>query len=120
MVLISFAVIFLLGIFVYDDFGISVDEHVERDSSYLLYSKLITNTDIEAPYFDKEEANEYWNRYYMAIQLPTVVLEQAIGKDWSIQQVYFMRHLYTFLLYFTSVIVFYFYYNHLIYFQLSR
>lgn len=106
VLIISMLIIFVIGINIVGDYGVSVDEPVERVSSLMLYQTIFPNAEITAPEYENSTGS-YWNRYYMAIQLPAAVIEGLQNFELTIQQVYLFRHLYTFLLFFAGLTVFY-------------
>lgn len=106
VLIVSILIIFFIGVNIVGDYGVSVDEPVERVSSLMLYQTVFPGTKITAPEYENSTGN-YWNRYYMAIQLPVAIIEGINNFELSIQQVYLLRHLYTFLLFLSGLFVFY-------------
>lgn len=111
--LIFFVILLIYGCFAFNDYGISVDENVERNTCLVTYKHLVPSVaDIvtDSVNFPEIEAlDTYTDRYYgVAAQLPTVVVEHLFGFRLPIRTVYLIRHFYTFLLFYMAVIVFYF------------
>lgn len=123
-----FLIIFLIGLISFRAYGIADDERIERNhdlvTHYYLKSifkgnfkpngnpiwdvnrdpleKLVEKEKIERRFF------QYEYRYYgVAIQLPLATIEQAFHYSLDISIIYSIRHLYTFLLFFISLIYFY-------------
>ncbi len=108
-----FVVVLIIGLCIYDDYGISIDEPVQRVHSLVNYEyineKLFGR---EIPYIqnlDYPSLEEYeYNFYNMATQVPMVAIEDATGFSMAEHNIFEMRHLYTFLVYFASLIFFFF------------
>lgn len=65
--------------------------------------KLMDNWHIERRFF------EYSYKYYgVAIQIPLTIIEQIFSYQLDVSIIYFIRHMYTFILFFISLIFFYF------------
>ncbi len=112
-VLLFFAVLFLYGCFAFNDYGISVDEDVERNTSLVTYKHLVPSVSdlvTDSVNFPEIEAlDSYIDRYYgVAVQLPTVAAEHLFGFRLPLRTVYLIRHFYTFLLFYGAAAVFYF------------
>lgn len=111
--LIFFVALFLYGCFAFNDYGISVDENVERNTCLVTYKYLVPSVaDIvtDSVNFPEIEAlDTYIDRYYgVAVQLPTVAVEHLFGFRLPLRTVYLIRHFYTFLLFYGAAVVFYF------------
>lgn len=111
--LIFFVLLFLYGCFAFNDYGISVDENVERNTCLVTYKHLfpsvadIVTDSVNFP--EIEGLDTYTDRYYgVAVQLPTVAVEHMFGFRLPLRTVYLIRHFYTFLLFYGAVAVFYF------------
>lgn len=123
-----FLVIFFIGIFTFRDYGIADDERIERNHDLvthyylqsLLNGKKIADGDptwdIKTNPLEKLVEKEkierrfyiYEYRYYgVAIQMPLVLVEQAFNYNLDISLIYQVRHIYTFLIFFISLIYFY-------------
>lgn len=93
-----FASYFLLGVFIFRHYGISWDESTSRDNGLIAYQYITRqNSDLLA-YRDRD--------YGTAFELPLVIIEKAAGVT-SLQQIYYLRHFLTFLLFFMGVMFFY-------------
>ena len=110
---IFFTVLFLYGCLAFRDYGISVDENVERNSTLVTYKYLVPSvSDVvtETVNFQEiEDLDTYTDRYYgVAVQLPMAVIEHLFGFSLPLRTVYLIRHFYTFLLFFLAALTFYF------------
>ena len=113
MVILFFLLLFLYGCLVFRDYGIGVDEPVERRSSLITWLYLnpslqdvVTDT---VDFSQLEPLQEYQDRYYgVTVMLPCVIAEHLTGFTMPLDQVYAMRHFYTFALFFAGAIFFYF------------
>lgn len=91
-VCIFFLAYFLIGLFLFRDYGISTDEPFERSTMYININYIMTQLGNEP--MDVPELQNYEDKYYgMVLQLPTAVFELG-NRDISF--VYACRHLYTF------------------------
>ncbi len=112
IVVLFFLLFFLYGCFVFRDYGIGVDEPVERKSSLITWLHLnpslrdvVTDT---VDFSQLQPLEEYQDRYYgMAVMLPCVAAEHLTGFTMPLSDVYEMRHFYNFLLFFAGSIFFY-------------
>ncbi|MGB2661335.1 MAG: hypothetical protein WBD04_02990 [Candidatus Omnitrophota bacterium] len=99
IVILFFAAALCAGIITFRDYGISWDELVSRDNGRLTY---------EYVFEGNQELLSYNDRYYgTAFELSLFLLEKACGLEDS-RQVFFLRHLATFLLFWVGAIFFYF------------
>lgn len=111
-VLLFFLIFFLYGMAVVRDYGISWDEATERNSSlinlgYIMpqAKELVTDT---VNFNGLPPLNEYKDRYYgVAGQFPTVLAEYLYQFRFNYQQIYLLRHLYTFFVFWIACIFFY-------------
>lgn len=114
VITLVFAVMLIIGICVYDDYGISTDEAYQRNHSIVTYRWL------NRTFFNRgvlinegtEDLMHYGSRYYgVAIQLPLVFSEdvyQVLRHEPMPQgTVYHMRHLYTYFIYVFALFCFY-------------
>lgn len=121
-IIISFFVIlFFVGIFTFKDYGISFDEQIQREHLFVNYNeyikiinKVVKIDSIKraAEYKIIENAKEtiklYPYKYYgVGIQYPIIIIEQITGFKMDISTSFYLKHLYTFLIYFISMIYFY-------------
>lgn len=87
------------GLAVYDDYGISVDEIRNRDTGLVSFAYILYGDRALFKFPDRD--------YGVAFHLLLVIIEKALGlKDF--RDIFLMRHLITFLTFFSSVIIFYF------------
>ncbi len=111
-VILLFALFFFYGMKSYNDYGLSWDEPIERQSSLVTYkylnpedSTLITDT---VNFNTIPDLHNYQYRYYgVAAQYPLVLAESASGFTMSYHDIYLMRHLYVFLWFFAAAACFY-------------
>lgn len=114
VVIAVFLAILLIGCVVYDDYGLSCDEIIERQSSVVNYrymNRVLLGRDVFSDIWPTG-LSEYRDRYYgVTMQVPLVFAEDmyavATGVPMPSETVYLMRHLYTFLLYYFALICFY-------------
>lgn len=107
-----FLVFFLYGMIVVRDYGISWDESTERNSSlinlgYVLpqAKEIVTDT---VNFNGLPSLNEYFLRCYgVAGQFPAVLAEYLYRFRFNYQQIYLLRHMYTFAVFWVSTIFFY-------------
>lgn len=121
LVVVLFIIYFIIGLAVYDDYGISTDENTERvTASYaLLYSvnkiaELVHADSISQKIkknLDPETYSSYkYNIYGNNFQIPLLLFEIAFFgiKKSPNKEILEFRHLVTFLFNYLSVIIFYF------------
>ncbi len=113
-VFLLFAVYFILGLFLFDDYGCGPDEGMERQTSLVNYRYVLEKLNL--PVDERNavwmaylpELKEYRDRYYgTALHTPVVLIEAAFHFTLEPSQFYGMRHFYTFLNFFLGVICFY-------------
>lgn len=93
-----FVFYFLLGVFIFRHYGISWDEPTSRDNGTIAYQYVTRQNSDLLTYADRD--------YGTAFELPLVMVEKAAGVT-SSQQIYYLRHFLTFLLFFVGVVFFY-------------
>ena len=111
-VILFFFLFFLYGMSVVRDYGISWDEATERNSclinlGYLFPQarEIVTDT---VNYNGLPLLSEYKDRYYgVAGQFPAILAEYLHQFRFSYRQIYLLRHMYTFCVFFTACIFFY-------------
>jgi hypothetical protein len=120
IIILFFAFVLVLGIFIYDDYGVSSDEMLQRQHSLINYryiNKVLFQKDI--PYISQlteynsdnplPELEDYQYKYYnMAMQIPLVAIEDAWDFSLTSQQILYIRHFYNFLVCFFALICFFF------------
>lgn len=118
---ILFLVLFIIGLFTFKDYGVSTDEQMQKEhllQNYYEYVKLFENithtknNSIKNAYeykkLNMEGINSYIYKYYgVGIQFPLILIEQITNFKLDISIYYYIRHLYTFIIYFISIIYFY-------------
>lgn len=110
--LLLFILFLLYGFKAYNDYGLSWDEPIERESSLVTWKylhpedgTLVTDS---VNFNMLPELHDYHYRYYgTAAQLPLVLAESLTDFTMSLHDVYLMRHLYVFLLFFCAAFCFY-------------
>lgn len=108
VVALFFIVFFVYGCLVMKDYGISVDEIPERNSSLVVYKYLVPAVaDIKTDTVDFPNVaplHEWKDRYYgVAMQLPMVAVEHLFGFRLPMRQVLLIRHIYIYLLFFYCI-----------------
>lgn len=110
-VFIFFLVYLTIGLSVYKDYGISWDEPTHREIA-MVSAKYVAS--IFMPGFENQELAslppmaEYSARQYGVIfDLPMYAAERLLGYNRSMPEIYYMRHLCTFLLFYISVFFFF-------------
>ncbi len=113
-IILFFLVYAIIGIFIYSDYGCGPDEGIERQTSLVNFRYTIEKFNI--PVSKKittwlaylPELKEYRDRYYgTAVHFPLVLIESFTNFTMTSEEFYGMRHFYTFLNYFLSMICFY-------------
>lgn len=93
-----FAIYLLVGAFIFDDYGVSWDEHAQRYYGAVTYEYVFGgNTELLS------DRSRYYGPVFMFL---LVVIEELFSLE-SARTVFLMRHAITFLLFYTSVIFFY-------------
>lgn len=123
-----FCFIFVIGVCTVSDYGISEDELYERNHSlvnhYYLRSVMKGNFSGNGIPIESKSSNleklidrlnverntfQYPYKYYgVAIQLPMTFVEQIFHYKLDVSTIYLIRHIWTFFIYFVSLIFFYF------------
>jgi len=106
--LVMFAVMFVIGACVFRDYGYATDDGAQHFKS-LVAAKKIAATFGSVPDQLKEfpDLDHYDERYYgTAIQMVPTFIEVAFGLDAS-RDLLLVRHFWTFLVYFASLVCFY-------------
>jgi hypothetical protein len=110
-IFIFFLVYFIIGISVYKDYGISWDEPTHRQIA-MVTAKYVSS--IVLPGFQPPEfaslppLAEYGAKQYGVIfDLPMYVADVLLGYKGAMPEMYYMRHLCTFLLFYISVFFFF-------------
>ena len=109
---IFFIIYFILGIGIYNDYGISFDENINRTNGFVSLNYVINffnlNFDLNPFYKNVPQINEYIDREYgIVFDLPAAAIEVILGIK-NTKDIYLLRHLMTFVIFFLSTICFYF------------
>ncbi len=99
LVVLFFFLFLILGVSIYKDYGLSWDELYNHDNGIQAYNYLFENDDSLLTYND--------NYYGSVFELVLVILEKSLNIEDS-RELFFMRHLVTFLIFYISIIFFYF------------
>ncbi len=106
-----FLVYFLIGISVYKDYGVSWDEPMHRQIAMVSAKHLASNflPNYQTPEFDSlPSLADYSARQYGVIfDLPMYVAEVLLGYDDTMPEIYYLRHLGIFFLFYISVFFFF-------------
>lgn len=97
-IFVFFLAFFLLGVGIYKDYGFSWDDPISRNNGVVAYEYVTGQGSRLLTYVDAD--------YGTAFELPLVALEK-IFRLTSTRQIYFMRHLATYLFFFIGTIYFY-------------
>ncbi len=127
LVLFFFIVVLVVGFNIYGDYSVNVDEVTQRKHALINY--VFINEEVLGRNMDKlrwtdawinEDINEltgeqgeglrnYRSRSYgVALQLPTVLIEDINDFQFTSQQLYQMRHIYNFIIYFCGLVALFF------------
>ncbi len=109
-VFLYFVIYFMVGIYVYKDYGFSTDEPIQWERSIVTYKYI--NHEIfhrEVPELvNITSLEDFDHRYYgTAIQMPMVFIEDLFNFSLTTQQIFYMRHLITFLVCYAGNICFF-------------
>ena len=113
VVIIAFAAMLVTGLLVYQDYGVTVDEPLERYTSLVTY-KYIQQRVFGNPMPQMDIIDSLWDypvsyRYYGAfLQLPMVVIEHLQGFPVILHDVFLTRHLITFFYCFLGYLCFFY------------
>ena len=116
--LVLFLCILMVGLCVFRDYGVSVDEPTERLNDILSYVEMNRLLFRRIPPVFKQQAEEidistYADRYYgVAMRFPLMLIEdfhyETTGTPFSNPEIYHIRHLYVWLFYFGALISFFY------------
>jgi len=111
-VTLFFSAYLVIGLFIYADYGMSVDEIFERETSLVSANYVVQNfnPDLAVEWFgeDVEDIRTYRDRHYgVAFQLPLAMVESLNNWDDDIRDAWIYRHFAVFLLVFCGVVTFY-------------
>ena len=98
----------IVGRYTYRDYGITVDEAVERNSTLISYQYAFKTLSGKDLLLVDEPLATYKDRYYgVTLQMPTVMVEHLTGFTMPSRDIYMLRHLWTFLLCLSGLACFY-------------
>lgn len=107
---ISILLFFLIvGLFIYDDFGVTVDEPNQILAGHVIYKYLCTKfgQPVPSPIVDVPELANFKNSFYgQAATFPTVLIEAIHGFSMDTSTIIYLRHLWNFLTYFSGLCCF--------------
>ena len=116
-----FTVLFFVGVFTFKDYGITLDEQLQRQHllvNYNEYVKIINKViqmdnikkarEYEMIFVGEYNINLYPYKYYgVGIQYPIIIIEHMTNFNMDISTSFYLKHFYIFLIYFISMIYFY-------------
>ena len=104
----------VIGCFCFDDYGCGPDEGMERQTSLVNYRYVVEKLNLPVSPESKKwmewlpNLHEYRDRYYgTAVHIPVVLIESLTNFTMEADAFYSMRHFYTFLNFYLSMICFY-------------
>ena len=110
LIALVFVCMFLVGLLHYQDYGISIDEPIQRDHSLIAYRYImqqVFHRDVKE-LENLPDLQEYEYRYYGTfLQMPMVFLEDLNNFQTDLGEVYHTRHLITFIYCFIGYLCFY-------------
>jgi hypothetical protein len=99
-VFIFFSLIFILGIFIYHDYGISWDEQISRDENGVVNWNFIAN-------HEKNELLKSHEKYHgPAFEILLIAAERLLSPK-TMAAIFYLRHLLTFITFYISLIFFF-------------
>lgn len=106
-----FAVYLILGLLIYKDYGISWDEHINRINGGVAAIEIVRKLNLldkfDFSHYSIPKFSEYKDRDYGVFFEMILVGFEKIMKLEKKKDIYYMRHLMTFLLFYVSVIFFF-------------
>jgi len=110
-IILYFVVYFVIGMFICKDYGFSTDESAQWERSIVTYKYI--NSKVfhrDVPELIKVKSmEEFDHRYYgTAMQMPMVFIEDLTNFTMTTRQVFYMRHMITFLVCYAGYVCFYF------------
>lgn len=101
----------IVGLFIYDDYGISVDEHAQRRHSIITSNYIAQQIDPELAqnlFGNQRDLSTYSRKFYpVAFQIPLTFIEALNNFQDDVRDIWLYRHYSTFLFYFCGVVAFY-------------
>lgn len=110
-VTLFFIAYLIVGLSVYDDFGLFVDEHNQRRHSLITANFIAQQIDPEMAhdlFGDQPDLSTYPRKFYpVAFQIPLTFVEAFNNFQDDVRNIWIYRHFSTFLFYFCGVAAFY-------------
>ena len=108
---IFFSVYLIIGLIIYKDYSISFDEDLHRMNGFISFQYILNffsiPYDLNAVISDIPDIKTDWRKTYgVAFDLPLAFIE-TVFKINDTKSIYLLRHLFTFLIFFSSTICFY-------------
>ena len=111
---IILSVFLMIGLLTFDDYGVSVDERMEREYSMMVFRYFLTKLPFLSV-FGAEETAAIQQTYAdfpdrlrgHMLQWPATIIEFLRGDRTDSRNIFLMRHLLNFLYYFAAVVCFY-------------
>jgi len=106
--IILFVLFLIIGLMIYDDYGVSFDEMNQITAGHVIYKYVselfkLNYTDFR----DLPDIHNYYNKYYgQAVTFPTVILEATKGFTMDTSTILQVRHLWNFINYYLGVLCF--------------
>ncbi len=112
LIFLLLAIYLLFGIFIFKDYGISFDENINRLNGFVslkhIFEKFGININLNLFINNLPNLTNYVDRAYgVAFDLPLAAIEVILNLSDS-QEIYLLKHLINFLVFFSSTICFYF------------
>ncbi len=106
LILLVFFTFYLLGLFIYDDYGLSWDEYNERTSGFVSLNYIRDSLSYEIYQNFPKLSNYIYAEYGVVFNLPMAFIEKTFQIDDS-KQFFLIRHLFNFTVFFISSIFFF-------------
>ena len=111
--IIFFAIILLASLLIYDDYTEFGDEAAQRNHSLITYQylnqTLFGRTVVEIDAMELPDLNSYVSKQYgVTLQLPLVFMEDLTDFTMPTRDIYLMRHLYNFFIFYIALVVLFF------------
>lgn len=108
IIIVFFSLILLYGMLTVGDYGVTIDEVVQRNNSLISYKKLVKSVaEIQTETVDFPSLPTQGSNYGVILQLPMVAIEHLTGFTMPLSQVFLMRHVFLFLFFWLSAIYFF-------------
>lgn len=112
LAVIFFLLIIILGLSIYSDYGISVDEYIERDTGLITLKYFLTTvlgkTDLPEQLKNMPDLLTYEDKDYgMVLQMPLVLIEYFSNFSLDMRTVLKIRHLWVYFNFILALIFFY-------------